>query len=127
MTACWDVEAVHLGEVDRISVAEFRGRFGGLFVPHVGDALEEQQWEDVRLPVRPIDGAPAEDLGAVPEVLSQIQSHASTHLAAVCRLGEQRLQFGEDRSLPIGLEVHLMSPHLSDHKASGGQLLKFPL
>ena len=68
MAALRDVEAVDLGEVDRIGVAEERRRFGRLLVPDVGDPLEEEQRQDVRLPVGAIDGAAAEDLGAVPEV-----------------------------------------------------------
>src|SRR5207249_219979 len=57
-------KAVNLREVDWVNVAEEFGGFGSLLVPHVADPLEEQQRQDVRLPVRTIHGAPAQDLGA---------------------------------------------------------------
>ena len=68
VAALGDDEAVDLGEVDRVGVAEELGRLGRLLVPDVADPLEEQQRQDVRLPVRAVDGAAAQDLGAVPEV-----------------------------------------------------------
>jgi hypothetical protein len=68
VAAFGNTEAVHLREVDRGDVAEQAGCFGGLLVPDVADPLEEQKRQDVRLPVRPIHGATAQDLGAVPEV-----------------------------------------------------------
>ncbi len=68
VAALGNVEAVDLGEVDRVDVAEQLGRLGRLLVPDVADPLEEEQRQDVRLPVRAIDGAAAQDLGAVPEV-----------------------------------------------------------
>jgi len=82
--------------------------------------FEKQQRQDVRLPVRPVDGTAAEDFGAVPEVLSQVLSHASTHLAAIARLGEDSLQLREDRSFSIALEVDLIPTDLADREAGGG-------
>ena len=66
MAALGDVEAVDLGEVDWVDVAVQLGGLRRLLVPDVADALEEEQRQDVRLPVRAIDGAAAQDLGAVP-------------------------------------------------------------
>ena len=68
VAALRDVEAVHLGEVDRIGVTEERRGVSRLLVPDVGDALEEQQRQDVRLPVGAVHGTAAEDLGAFPEM-----------------------------------------------------------
>ena len=61
-------EAVQFREVVQVDVAVFLPGFGRLLVPDVADPLEEQEREDVALPVRPVDGAAAQDLGAVPEV-----------------------------------------------------------
>ena len=66
------LEAVQLGKVAQVDVAVFLPGLGRLLVPDVADPLEEQQREDVALPVRPVDGAAAQDLGAVPEVGLQV-------------------------------------------------------
>ena len=68
VAALGHVEAVNLGEVDRVNVAEELCGLRRLLVPDVADPLEEEQRQDVRLPVRAVDGAAAQDLGAVPEV-----------------------------------------------------------
>jgi hypothetical protein len=74
-------KAVNLREVDGVNVAEEFGCFGSLLVPHVADPLEEQQRQDVRLPVRTIHGTPAQDLGAVPKVrLEFVQGHGHSTL-----------------------------------------------
>src|SRR5439155_1412311 len=39
-----------------------------LFIPDIRKAFEEEERQNVVLPIRPIDGASAKDLGAVPEV-----------------------------------------------------------
>ena len=62
------VEAVDLGEVDRVDVAVELRRLRRLLVPDVADPLEEEQREDVGLPVGAIDRAAAQDLGAVPKM-----------------------------------------------------------
>ncbi len=68
VAALRDDEAVDFGEVDRVDVAEELCGLRRLLVPDVADPLEEQQRQDVRLPVRPVHSATAQDLGAVPEV-----------------------------------------------------------
>jgi hypothetical protein len=68
MAALWDIEAVNLWEVDRLSVPEEGGSVRCLLVPNVRYALEEQERKDVRLPVGPVHGAAAEDLGAFPQM-----------------------------------------------------------
>jgi hypothetical protein len=72
VTAVGNAEAVNLREVDWIDVTEERGGLGGLLVPDIADALEEEQRQDVGLPVGAVDGAAAQDLGAVPEVGLQL-------------------------------------------------------
>src|SRR5207249_1213766 len=75
VAAFGNVESVYLREVDWLGVTEKDCCFSRLLVPDVGDALEEQQREDVRLPVGPVHGAAAEDLGAFPEVRFQVLGH----------------------------------------------------
>ena len=55
----WQDEAMQLREVGEIDVAVGLSGLGGFLVPDIADALEEQQWEDVALPVGPVDGAAA--------------------------------------------------------------------
>jgi hypothetical protein len=43
MTARGHAETVHLGEVDRVDVTEEGGCLGGLLIPDIADALEEEQ------------------------------------------------------------------------------------
>ncbi len=72
------VEAVDFGEVDWVYITVELGGFSHLLVPDVADPLKEEQREDVRLPIRAIDGAAAQYLGAVPEMrleLLQGQGH----------------------------------------------------
>ena len=59
---------MNLGELDGVDVAEEFRSIGRLLVPGVADPLEEQERKDIRLPVGAVDSAPAQDLGAVPEV-----------------------------------------------------------
>jgi hypothetical protein len=62
---------VHLGKVDRLRVPEDGG--GGPFlVPDVGNALEKQERQDVRLPIVPVDRAAAKDFRAFPEMRFKI-------------------------------------------------------
>jgi len=68
VAAIRDVEAVDFGEIDRVRIAEDFGGFRGFLVPDIADALEEQQRQDIRFPVRAVNGTAAEDLGAIPEV-----------------------------------------------------------
>ena len=49
-------KAVYFREKRGISLTVNFLRLGRLFVPNVRDALEEQKWEDVTLPVRSIYG-----------------------------------------------------------------------
>ena len=65
-------EAMQLRKDAQVDVAVFLSRLGHLLVPDVADPLEEQQREDVTLPVRPVDGAATQDLSAVPEAGLQI-------------------------------------------------------
>ncbi len=51
-----------------VSVPIKLGGFGGFFVPAVADSLEEQQRENVALPVGAINGGAAEDVCCFPEV-----------------------------------------------------------
>ena len=44
------------------------GCLGGFFVVDVADALEEQERKDECLPIRTVDGAAAQYVGAVPEM-----------------------------------------------------------
>src|SRR6266850_1007172 len=75
-----NVEAMNFGEIDRINVTkEFRG-LRGLLIPYVTDPLEEEQRQDVCLPVRAVDGASAQNLGAVLEMrleLLERQGHVN--------------------------------------------------
>ena len=64
VAALGHLEAVLVGEVLAI-LGEHRGV---LLVPHVADALEEEQRQDVRLPVGAVDRAAAQDVGGLPEV-----------------------------------------------------------
>jgi hypothetical protein len=68
MAAKWDFETVDFREIDGLSVSEERRRFSRFLVPDVGDSLKEQERKDVGLPVRPVYGAAAEDLGAFPQM-----------------------------------------------------------
>ena len=61
------VEAVNLRESHGVGIPEQLRGVCRLLVPNVRDALEEQQWQDVRFPVRAIYGATAEDLCALPQ------------------------------------------------------------
>ena len=68
----WQDEAVQLREVGEIDVAVGLSGLGGFLVPDIADALEEQQWEDVALPVGPVDGAAAQNLGTPPKLGLQV-------------------------------------------------------
>ena len=88
VTAFRDREAVDFGERGRIDVAEGLGRFGRLLVPHVADPLEEEQRQDVALPVGAIDGGAAQGVGGVPEGGFQVfvgQRHQRIRLRFVRR------------------------------------------
>ena len=65
-------KAVQLWKDAQVDVAEFFLRLCSFLVPDVADPLEEQQWEDVALPVRPVDGAAAKNLGAPPQLGLQV-------------------------------------------------------
>ena len=67
MTAVGQSEPVCLLEVSRVGIAKELDRFRRLFIPTVTDPLEEQERQDVALPVRPIDGRAAQDVGGFPE------------------------------------------------------------
>jgi hypothetical protein len=67
MTALRDMESMNLGEIDWIGIAEQSCCFSCLLVPHIADALKEQQRKDIGLPVGPIDRATSEDVGTLPE------------------------------------------------------------
>tara|TARA_B100001057_G_scaffold438971_1_gene471818 strand:- start:506 stop:670 length:165 start_codon:yes stop_codon:yes gene_type:complete len=41
---------------------------GVLFIPDIADPLEEQQRQDIALPVGPIDRRATQDVGGFPEV-----------------------------------------------------------
>ena len=71
-------EAVQLRKDAQVDVAVRLSGLGRLLVPDVADPLEEQQREDVALPVRPVDGAAAQDLRAVPEVGLQLLQRQRT-------------------------------------------------
>ena len=50
---------------------ERRGDFlGGTIqvIPHITNALEKHQWQDIALPVRAVHGATAQDVGGFPEM-----------------------------------------------------------
>ena len=64
----WDTETVPFREVHRVGISVHRRGRRRLLVRHVADPLEEEQRQDVRLPVRPIDGTAAQDPGAIPEM-----------------------------------------------------------
>ena len=64
VTTVWHLEAVLVGEVLAV-LPQHRGAF---FVPRIADAFEEEQRQDVRLPVSAIDGAAAENVGGFPKV-----------------------------------------------------------
>jgi len=55
VTAFRNDEAMDFGEQRRIRLAVDLLRLGSLFILDIADAFEEQQWEDVALPVGPID------------------------------------------------------------------------
>ena len=63
---------MQLREVGEIDVAVDLPGLGGFLVPNIADPLEEQQWEDVALPVGPVDSAAAENLGASPQLGLQV-------------------------------------------------------
>ena len=72
MAAVRQRETVQLRKDAQVDVPEFRFGLGRLLVPDVADPLEEQEREDVALPVRSVDRAAAQDLRAVPEVGLQL-------------------------------------------------------
>ena len=84
VAAVRDVEAVDLGKVNWVNVTEELGGLGRLLVPDVADAFEEKQWQDVRLPVGAIDGAAAQDLGAVPKVGLEVLKGQGHFRAPAC-------------------------------------------
>ena len=63
---------MQLREAGEIDVTVDLPGLGRFLVPDVADPLEEQQREDVALPVRPVDGAAAENLGAPPQLGLQV-------------------------------------------------------
>jgi hypothetical protein len=67
VAAVGELEAVDLFEVAGVGVAVELGGFGSFFVPAVTDSLEEEEREDVALPIGAIDGGAAEDVGGFPE------------------------------------------------------------
>jgi hypothetical protein len=46
---------------------------GSLLVPDIANALEEQERQDVTLPVGAVDGAATEDVGGLPEMILQLR------------------------------------------------------
>jgi hypothetical protein len=56
VTVLWNGKAVDFGERGSIDITESLGRFGRFFVPNVADSLEEEQRQDIALPVGAIDG-----------------------------------------------------------------------
>ena len=93
VAAFWHLEAVVLGEAGVFLVAPgFLQRRLVLLVMHVGEALEEQEREDVGLEVRRIH-RPAQDVGGFPEVRFEliegdgVRGHAAIPhgLCMVCR------------------------------------------
>lgn len=68
MAALGDLEAMDLGEERGLGLAEGLGGLGGLLIPDIADPLEEEQGQDVALPVGPVNGTASEDIGTVPEV-----------------------------------------------------------
>ena len=61
---CGHLEAVLVGEVLPVGV----DRFLVLLVPHIADALEEEQRQDIAFPVRAVHRAAAQDIGSFPEM-----------------------------------------------------------
>ena len=78
MAAVGQAEAVQFRKPVEVGVAVVRAGLGGLLVPYVADPLEEEQRQDPALPVRPVDGAAAQDLRAVPEVGLQVLERQAT-------------------------------------------------
>jgi hypothetical protein len=67
MTSLWNLEAVLVGEVFTVGFHHFVM----LLVPHIADALEEYQWENVAFPIRAIDRRAAENVGSFPKAKSK--------------------------------------------------------
>jgi len=67
VAALGNLEAVDLLEVTGVSFPVEFTRLGRLFVPDVTDPLEEQQRQDVALPVGAIDSGTAQRVGGLPE------------------------------------------------------------
>jgi hypothetical protein len=64
VAALGDLEAVLVGKVFAVGL----DRFLEFLIPHITDALEEQQRQDVALPIRAVHGAAAQDVGGFPEM-----------------------------------------------------------
>ena len=64
MAVVGDLKAMLVGKI----LAVVDKHCGVLFVPHVANPLEEQQRQDVRLPVGAVDRATAQDVGGLPQV-----------------------------------------------------------
>ena len=64
VAAVGDLEAVLVLEI----LAVLLDHPGVLFIPDIADPLEEEQRQDVALPVGPIDRRAAQDVGGFPEV-----------------------------------------------------------
>jgi len=58
---------MHFGKGRRIDITEGFGRFSGLLVPDVADSFEEEQRQDVTLPVRAIDGGTSKRVRGIPQ------------------------------------------------------------
>ena len=69
------LESVDLWEVERVFFAVQLRSFGRLVIPDVADPLEEEQGQDVALPVGQVDGPAALDVGGFPQVRLQIFEH----------------------------------------------------
>jgi hypothetical protein len=65
-----------LGDLKTVLVSEVFAVLGEhrlvLLVPDVADALEEEERQDVALPVRPVDGTAAQDVGRLPQMRLQL-------------------------------------------------------
>ena len=68
MAAVGHLEPMGLREVLELAVAVELAGGGGLLVPDVADALEEEERQDVAHPVGAAERAAAEDVGGFPEV-----------------------------------------------------------
>jgi hypothetical protein len=68
VAAAGDLKAMLVGEVFTVGAY----CLGVLFIPDVADALEEQQGQDITLPVRAVNRAAAQDISGLPQVGFQL-------------------------------------------------------